>query len=365
MRRNSSGSFVAVPSRDSSPLGTTLFVFLCSVLARQASSFTIAATDCKNHRLPNNERVSVAKRSGPRHSALRLFSATTSTVTLSHTDFSISHTTGAQPVSLSSSDATPVIFLHGLLGSKRNFASIAASLSQQLSTHRRRRIVGVDLRNHGDTSSSVEQHRGSMDYKDMAADVLDFMDQQRMERAVLVGHSMGGKVAQACALLQPERVDGLVVLDIAPVSYSSEDAHWKAVHDIIHTMCQVPVGSGVTKTQVDQYLRSAIPDPALRAFVLTNMQVRNGACQWKIPIETIADQLDRLAAFDIPTHHQYQGDVFFIHGGQSRFVKSSYLGRIAEYFPNHLLTTIRGAGHWLHAEAPDDTTALLKRYLER
>ncbi|GKY99767.1 hypothetical protein MPSEU_000930700 [Mayamaea pseudoterrestris] len=297
----------------------------------------------------------------------RLFSTTTSaptvTVTLSHTDFNAA--AASTPSSSQEQDEVPpVIFLHGLLGSKRNFASIGTSLAkQQQPSRQHRRILGVDLRNHGETS---KQPCSSMNYQDMAGDVLEFMNQQSIPRAVLIGHSMGGKVGQACALLEPKRVDGLVVLDIAPVSYSSEDAHWKAVQDIIQTMCQVQVGPGVTKAQVDLQLRNAVPDPALRAFVLTNLEQRKGGeCQWKIPIETIADQLEQLAAFDVPTSHQYHGDVFFIHGGQSRFVKSSYLGRIGEYFPNHLLTTIRGAGHWIHAEAPDDTTALLKRYLNR
>jgi pimeloyl-ACP methyl ester carboxylesterase len=253
--------------------------------------------------------------------------------------------------------------LHGLLGSKRNFASIGTSLSNQLS--RKRRIFGVDLRNHGETCRHVDNWRDEMEYSDMAQDVLSFMNEQKLDKAVLVGHSMGGKVAQACALLEPERVDGLVVLDIAPVTYTTEDAHWKAVQDIIECMTKVNVGPGVTKQMVDQQLRQAIPDPALRAFVLTNLDVSGGGCQWKIHLHAIAKQLDRLAAFDIPSHHRYDGDVFFIHGGQSKFVRSSYMQSISDYFPNHLLTTIRGAGHWVHAEAPDDTTALLKRYLDR
>ena len=321
-------------------------LFLCCMYLQRTLAFEVSSS------------IRVARHSdfasSPRSScATRLSSSTSTTcqtVSLPHIDFGVTQ---------DSSLATPVIFLHGLLGSKRNFGSIGASLSKQLAP---RRILGVDLRNHGDTLP----HHDSMTYSDMANDVLQFMSQQSMERAILVGHSMGGKVAQACALMEPDRIQGLVVLDIAPVQYSTQDAHWKAVHDIIQTMTTIHVGAGVTKQAVDQQLRNAIPDPALRAFVLTNLQVRSGACDWKIPIHTIAHELDQLAAFDFSSsHQQYHGDVFFIHGGQSRFVGSRYLTTIADYFPNHLLTTIRGAGHWLHAEAPDDTTALLKRYLDR
>jgi pimeloyl-ACP methyl ester carboxylesterase len=212
------------------------------------------------------------------------------------------------------------------------------------------------------TGENHHDWRDEMSYHEMAYDVVKFLDDQKMDSAVLVGHSMGGKVAQALALLEPERVSGLVVMDIAPVRYQEDEPHWKAVKDIVQVLASVQVGPGVTRQQIDQQLRSSIPDPALRAFCLTNL---NSKCEWKIHLEAIAARLDQLAGFDIDVSRTYEGDAFFIHGGQSRFVRHSYLPSITNYFPNHLLTTIRGAGHWIHAEAPDDTTQLLKRFLDR
>lgn len=175
---------------------------------------------------------------------------------------------------------------------------------------------------------------------------------------------MGGKVAQAAALLEPDRVHGLVVLDMAPVEYTAQDAHWQAVVDILHVLNQAQ--PGMTKQQVDAHLQPTIPDPALRAFVLTNWDAQPQKQHWKIPIAHMVQQIQELAQFDFcPQSHQYHGDVFMIHGGQSRFVRHAYMERIGQFFPNHLLTTIKGAGHWVHAEAPEDTTALLKRYLDR
>lgn len=252
----------------------------------------------------------------------------------------------------------PVLFLHGLLGNKRNFVTIGASLSQQLDT--KRRLIGLDLRNHG---ANTHDWRMDMSYRSMAYDVVSFLDRNDMDQAVIVGHSMGGKVAQALALLYPERVHGLVVLDIAPVQYTPQDVNWKAVRDIVSALESVPLTAGMTRQQVDQHLRTTVPDPALRSFCLTNFDVRRG--QWNIPLHYIAAQLDSLSDFDIDPTNTYSGDAFFIHGGQSRFVRSSHMPTISQYFPNHLLTTIRGAGHWIHAEAPDDTTALLKKFLDR
>ena len=196
---------------------------------------------------------------------------------------------------------------------------------------------------------------------------------------------------RAVALLEPSRVKGLIVLDIAPVRYTSQEPHWSAVEDIIRTLLNVQMSTN--RNDVEQQLRVAIPDPNLRAFCLTNVDWSTG--QWKIPLSHIYHQLDQLASFDLTSstgtfttneethpqhsaqlqlpdsHHdnnqklQFTGDAFFIHGGQSKFVRSSHLSAIQDYFPNHMLTTIKGAGHWVHAEAPEDTTALIQQFLNR
>ena len=139
------------------------------------------------------------------------------------------------------------------------------------------------------------------------------------------------------------------------------------VRDIIHVLKDVPLEElPPTKRDVDKHLQSQIPDPALRAFVLTNLDFK-GSLHWKIDIHTIAKELETLAGFPIGTgDKQYLGDVFFLNGGgQSKFLKASHMPTVANYFPNHMLTTIRGASHWVHAEAPDDVLLLLKKYLQR
>jgi esterase len=166
----------------------------------------------------------------------------------------------------------------------------------------------------------------------------------------------------------------VVVLDIAPVQYTSNEPHWVAVVDIVRALMNVSLST--RRGDVDQQLRTHIPDANLRAFCLSNVDWNTG--QWKIPLQYIWDQLETLAGFDIPVPQEqsqeqqqqqatwiYNGDAFFIHGGQSKFVRSSHLSTIQHVLPNHMLTTIRGAGHWVHAEAPEDTTALIQRFLNR
>lgn len=254
-------------------------------------------------------------------------------------------------------DDIPVLMLHGLLGNKKNFSSVATSLDRQL--RKKRRLIGVDLRNHGE---NYHDWRDEMSYESMAKDVIAFLDKQNIEKVVLVGHSMGGKVAKTLALMHPHRIEGLVVIDIAPVTYSESDLQWKAVSEIIVALRNIQIGEGVTKKDIDEQLREHVQDPALRAFCLTNYDVKRNA--WKVNIDTIASQIDRIAGF-IDAKTIYEGDTFFISGGQSRFIRSAHLEDIGKLFPNHMLTSVRGVGHWVHAEAPDDTVALLKKYLDR
>ena len=167
-------------------------------------------------------------------------------------------------------DGSPVILLHGLLGSKRNFSSIGSALSRQL-VKKKRRVLALDLRNHGE--SKVEHWRESMSYSEMAGDVLGFLDSMGFGKAVLVGHSMGGKVAQALALLYPERVEGLIVLDIAPVVYDREkDGSWRAVSNVIDALTTLPT-ENTSERELDFLLKeNGVDDVALRSFVLTNVE---------------------------------------------------------------------------------------------
>jgi pimeloyl-ACP methyl ester carboxylesterase len=214
---------------------------------------------------------------------------TTGTVSLAWTEF-FSPKAASDPTTT----ATPVLLLHGLLGSKRNFSSLGRMLGIQLDQPRR--ILGVDLRNHGDS-----QHAECMSYVEMAQDVIEFLDSQKLEKIVLVGHSMGGKVAQALALLYPHRVEGLVVLDIAPVKYLRDlDPHWKAVEDILHAIHEVIESPMVhnTPTEIDKALCPSIPDPALRAFVLTNYDHRKQ--QWRNNLNILQDLIYRPKLLHLP-----------------------------------------------------------------
>jgi pimeloyl-ACP methyl ester carboxylesterase len=287
---------------------------------------------------------------------------------------------GNSTTSRSSSRYPPVILLHGLLGQKRNLASLGAALYSQLK--KKRDIYALDLRNHGD---NTHDWRDEMSYSHMSLDVINFMDQNNIQNAVLIGHSMGGKLASSMALSHPERVQGLIVLDIAPVTYTDHDTAWKSVQDIVDTLEKVDVAKFDKKADLDSHLQKSVEDPSLRAFILTSIKSVKGDAggpdgrvllQWKINIDAIVQQMNVLAGFDVCYHGssdkesslqhlQYNGDAFFVNSPISRYIKHSHMDTIKRYFPNFMLTTIKGVGHSLHTDSPEATVELLKKYLDR
>eukprot|EP00158_Paraphelidium_tribonemae_P000397 Partr_v1_DN22049_c1_g1_i1_m44401 putative Abhydrolase domain containing len=152
---------------------------------------------------------------------------------------------------------TPVIIMHGLLGNCKNFQSWGAKLVGLL--ERPRRVFAVDMRNHGASS-----HHAGMTYPDMAGDIVAFMEQRGLGKAVLVGHSMGGKVACMTALLHPERVQGLVVMDIAPVPYSVVDqTNWGETQRIIEAITKLDISGVTSRRDADGLLEKDIVDPMI------------------------------------------------------------------------------------------------------
>mmetsp|Transcript_19128 Transcript_19128/g.24125 ORF Transcript_19128/g.24125 Transcript_19128/m.24125 type:complete len:413 (+) Transcript_19128:124-1362(+) len=259
---------------------------------------------------------------------------------------------------------TPVIILHGMFGSSRNFLGWAKTLPLMLK--RPRQVFLVDLRNHGQS----DWHE-SMTLEDLTCDVCGFMEELDIPKAIFIGHSIGGKIACNMALKKPRLVDGLMVLDIAPVTYNLEkDSQWREVVTNLQKLNQLPLATITSKQQADRLLMEAIPDDAKRAFCLQQLQPdpTTKRLRWVLNIKALADNVDHLGSFDtrdIEQQNAYHQEVLFVAGGKSRFLRSSHLPIIAALFPNFKLITIRDTGHWLHIDAAERTLELAKAYIER
>src|ERR1700693_1021351 len=233
-------------------------------------------------------------------------------------------------------DAPPLAILHGLFGSGRNWASIAQRLAAK------RRGIVFDLRTHGASAWA-----GGMQYGEMAEDVLAMLDERGYRRAALLGHSMGGKAAMMAALRDPDMVERLVVVDIAPVDYRP--------HHL--ALAQAMRGLDLTgikrRSEADQALATAIPDAGERGFLLQNLVFEDDHARWRVNLEAIERKMPDLVGFPaVPDNAVHRGPTLFIGGARSDYLLPEHEPEIRRLFPNAQIVRIEGAGHWVHAEQP-------------
>ena len=241
---------------------------------------------------------------------------------------------------------TPMLVLHGLFGSARNWQTLARRFGEQ------HRVYALDLRNHGGAPWAK-----SMSYPDMAADVLRFLDDRGFARATVVGHSMGGKAAMALALAHPDRVERLVVADIAPVAYTHTHAPYVAAMKAAKL-------EGVTRRpEVEAQLADAVPEAPLRSFLMQNLVLENSVFSWRINLDSIAANMEGLIGFPDFAGARYDGPTLFIGGGTSDYIRPENHDAIRHYFPKAEIRMIEGVGHWLHAERPAEFAALVEGFL--
>ncbi len=241
----------------------------------------------------------------------------------------------------------PLLILHGLFGSSANWGSTARRLSHQC------RVLCLDLRNHGD-SPQVPR----MGYPDMVADVRRFMDDHGLHSAAVLGHSLGGKVAMAFALDSPDRVERLIVVDIAPVTYS----HSYAL--IVRALRGLDLSRVTSRTQADELLAPALPDGRLRQFLLQNLASDDGRYRWRLNLDA-ADRCEpEIKAFPAgEATEPYAGEALFIRGALSDYVSPEHYSAIRRWFPVARIDVVAHAGHWVHVEQPDAFEEAVKAFL--
>lgn len=239
-----------------------------------------------------------------------------------------------------------VLILHGLFGQARNWAAVAKGLADDY------RLVSVDLPNHGRSSWT-----GDVSYPSVAAGVAGFMTGHELEGAAVVGHSMGGKVAMALALTRPDLVGGLVVVDIAPVPY----AHGIRRH--MEAMQALPLDKVTSRESADRMLAGGVDDPAVRALLLSNLAREEDGYVWRINLDGLHDGADVIHGFPDMGGARYEGRTLFVAGETSDFIGEEHKEPIGSLFPNARHAVVKGAGHWVHADKPEETIDLLRTFL--
>jgi esterase len=226
-----------------------------------------------------------------------------------------------------------LVIAHGLYGSGRNWGVIARRLAD------RRLVVAVDMRNHGDSPRAPTQT-----YPDMAADLAEVI--QTLGGPVdLLGHSMGGKAAMQLALTRPDLVHRLVVADIAPVAYD----HDQTRH--VRAMAGMDLSSITTRADADAALATTVEDPALRAFFLQSLDLRQHPPRWKLNLPVLEAEMPKIVGWP-GTEGHFDRPALFLTGAASTYVRPEHREIIRALFPKARFARIPGAGHWLHAEQP-------------
>ncbi|MGR9053080.1 MAG: alpha/beta fold hydrolase [Gammaproteobacteria bacterium] len=240
-------------------------------------------------------------------------------------------------------DNPPLVILHGFLASSRNWRQIAKQLSSRF------HVFVPDQRNHG-----ASPHYPVMDYPSMARDLHFFLDETGLDAPVLLGHSMGGKVAMWFALNHPERLARLIVADIAPVAYRHN------FNGMLKAMMELPLEKIENRKQAEEILSASIPEQSFRQFLLQNLILENELYQWRIDIEIFYRNASNIIGFpETSGLTPYEGKSLFVAGEYSDYVDES---DIRPLFPNAKVSTVAGAGHWLHAEKPVDLVRLVEQF---
>ncbi|HXG37788.1 MAG TPA: alpha/beta fold hydrolase [Bacteroidota bacterium] len=239
----------------------------------------------------------------------------------------------------------PLIILHGLLGSSDNWHTVGKKLGDAF------RVFALDARNHGRSP-----HDDVMTYEAMAEDVREFLEQKNLTTAYLLGHSMGGKIAMHFALRHPEKIEKLVVVDIAPRAY---DRHHD---DIFDAIASLDLHRFSSRSEISKALSEKIPSETTRQFVMKNL-ARSDSNQftWKINLPAILKHYDEINS-TLDSSKQFGKPTLFVKSTTSGYITMEDEPQIKKMFPNARIVSL-DVGHWIHAEAPEAFTKIIKDFL--
>ncbi|KAF0534977.1 alpha/beta hydrolase [Gigaspora margarita] len=289
----------------------------------------------------------IFKRSFKNASLIRKHATASNTVKLSFTQF--------DPPKLNEShESSPLIILHGLFGSKNNWRSLAKVFAQRLNT----RVFTLDLRNHGESPHS-EVHN----YEVMAKDVVTFMNDHQLKRTVVMGHSMGGKVAMTIALMQVPQIDQLVVVDSAPTNTSIS----KEFATYVDVMKKVEQTEVMKQSQADEIMKGYISDINIRQFLLTNLKKdpEIEVYKFRIPLDVLGNSLKTLNGFPFDSdRHTFHKSTLFVAGVKSNYIPPKIHPTIKTFFPNSVIVEL-DTGHWVHSEKPHDFATIVTDFLKK
>lgn len=245
--------------------------------------------------------------------------------------------------------ATPVVILHGLFGTSDNWGTVGRELAEPTEPGvPPLDVILVDLRDHGRSP-----HTDTISYPIMAADVHALFMKLGLRDAVLVGHSMGGKTAMTFAQQWPELLRKLVVVDIGPREHENNQAH------IVEALRTTDLSPGRSRKEVESHIGSLVKEPGVVQFLMKNLYWRTEErLDWRVNVPLLDRELPSILAGIGPA--LVRVPTIFIRGGQSDYIPREDIPAIKDQFPSSVVETVPYAGHWVHAQAPDEVIAIIR-----
>ena len=250
---------------------------------------------------------------------------------------------------------TPMVILHGLFGASDNWITVGRVLAEK------RQVFLIDQRNHGKSPHSVE-----WDYNVMSNDLQEFLTEKNLTNVILLGHSMGGKTVMNFACNQPKtaknrdlfNIEKLIVADIAPRAYQLH--HQKLLEGLL----TIDIANLSSRQAADEQLAKFVPENDTRNFLLKSLyRDENGKFAWRINIPVINEKIQGIMNI-LEKKQTFNNPTLFISGGKSNYIKETDIPLIETYFPNYQLKKIPDAGHWLHAEKPQEFVKIVTEFLD-
>ena len=239
----------------------------------------------------------------------------------------------------------PIVILHGIFGSSDNWLTQARMLSSHY------HVFSIDLRNHGQSP-----HHHEFDYTVMTGDLQEFIDSHHLKDPIVLGHSMGGKVAMNFALAHPEKLSRLIVVDISPRAYNLEH------YVILDGLKAIPIQTIASRNEADEVLAGFVPEQEVRQFLLKNLQRKSeGGFTWKLNLPVIDKNLSNIG-LDLRYTGKFEKPTLFIRGTKSKYVRDEDMTRVKEIFPLADLISL-DTGHWVQAEKPKEFVDVVMQWL--
>lgn len=235
----------------------------------------------------------------------------------------------------------PIIIIHGLFGNLSNLGTLAAHLSKD------NYVIQVDLRNHGNSP-----HTQSMTYVEMAQDILELLDQLLIKKCIIIGHSMGGKVAMMLCMLAPQRISAIIVIDIAPVQYNM-----KKYDNIFNAIEHINKFRIKNKIMAAKLMQQYISKKLLITFLLKSFYQGS----WSFNFASIKDNCYNIGDWNI--YATWWGPILFIKGVRSLYLNIKNIYDIYHQFPQARICNIPNAGHWTYYDNPIYVFNAIKNFI--